>query len=310
VSETDSEKKVKIALDECRVLMLGAQILFGFHLRAVFQDQFASMPPVFRILYAFAFLCMAVVVGLLIAPSMQHRFVERGRTSGRILDHTTWFAGLALLPFALGLGADLTIVIGFKFGMTAGTVFGAATLLLALAFWYGIEYWWRDRRRQERTMPEEKDTPLDIRVEHMLTETRVLLPGAQALFGFQLVVLLTAEFDKLPQPSKLVHVFALCAIAISVILLMTPAAVHRITFAGRNTERFHSIGSFFVVASAVPLAAGISADIYVAIGKALGSSAFGLAAALTTAALLAALWFVQPLILRLKRTRRRPRMAS
>ena len=303
---SDEEKKVKIALDECRVLMLGAQILFGFHLRAAFQDQFANLSPASHILYVFAFVAMAVVIALLIAPSMQHRLVENGRSSGRIIEVTTLFAGLALAPFALSLGADIAIVFSFKFGTPTGAAFGFTFAGLALALWYGIEYLWRRPNGKEPAMPEEPDTPIDVRVEHMLTGSRVLLPGAQALFGFQLTVLLTAAFDKLPESSKLAHAFALCSIALAVILLMAPAALHRITFDGRNTERFHTMGARFVVAAAVPLALGISADIYVAVAKALASTAIGVAVACALAALLAALWFVQPLALRHRRREPHP----
>jgi hypothetical protein len=297
---SEPEKKVKIALDECRVLMLGAQILFGFHLRAVFEEQFASLSPPSRVLYVFAFAAMGVVLALLIAPSMQHRIVERGRTSGRILQATTLFATLALAPFALSLGADIAIVFSFKFGRAAGVALGAVIAGLALALWYGIEYPLRRPNGKERAMPEEPDTPIDVRVEHMLTESRVLLPGAQALFGFQLTVLLTAQFDKLADNSKLMHAFALCSIALAIILLMTPAALHRISFGGQNTESFHRMGSALVIAAAVPLALGISADIYVAVAKALGSMAIGVAVAAALAVLLAVLWFVQPLMLRHK----------
>jgi uncharacterized protein DUF6328 len=296
-----AEKAVKIALDECRVLMLGAQILFGFHLRAAFQEQFANLSPAARVLYVFAFVAMAVVLAFLIAPSMQHRIVERGRTSGRIVQATTLFAGLALAPFAFSLGADIAIVFSFKFGAASGAALGVAFAGLALALWYGIEYLLRRPNGKERAMPEEPHTPIDVRVEHMLTESRVLLPGAQALFGFQLTVLLTVAFDKLAESSKLAHAFALCSIAVAIILLMAPAALHRITFGGRNTERFHRMGSGFVVAAAVPLALGIGADIYVAVAKAVGSAPIGAAVACALAALLAALWFVQPLALRHKR---------
>jgi len=241
---------------------------------------------------------------------MQHRLVERGRTSGRILAATTLFAGLALAPFALSLGADIGIVFGFKFGTPTGATLGLAFAGLALALWYGIEYLLRRPNRKERAMPEEPDTPIDVRVEHMLTESRLLLPGAQALFGFQLTVLLTPAFDKLAENLKLTHAFALCSIALTIILLMTPAALHRISFGGQNTESFHRMGSAFVIAAAVPLAFGISADLYVAIAKALGSAPIGFAVACALAALLAVLWFAQPLALRHRHSRPHARAAG
>ena len=35
-------------------------------------------------------------------------------------------------------------------------------------------------------------TPLRAKVEQMLTEARVLIPGAQALLGFQMAIMLTS----------------------------------------------------------------------------------------------------------------------
>ena len=65
-----------------------------------------------------------------------------------------------------------------------------------------------------------KGTPLSAKVEQMLIEARVIIPGAQALLGFQLTVTLTRAFEQLPFESKLAHATALCCIALSVILLM------------------------------------------------------------------------------------------
>ena len=53
----------------------------------------------------------------------------------------------------------------------------------------------------------------------MLTEARVLLPGAQALLGFQLAVILNDTFSQLPQSSKLTNVASLCCISLAIILL-------------------------------------------------------------------------------------------
>jgi hypothetical protein len=42
----DLDQKLKTALDESRLLILGAQVLFGFAFQAVFQDQFNEVPLV------------------------------------------------------------------------------------------------------------------------------------------------------------------------------------------------------------------------------------------------------------------------
>ncbi len=69
----------------------------------------------------------------------------------------------------------------------------------------------------------------------MLTEARVNLPGAQALLGFQLAIVLTETFEKLPILPRMLHATALLSVALSVTLLITPAALHRIVWAGEDT---------------------------------------------------------------------------
>jgi len=294
------DQRVKTALDETRLLILGAQILFGFHLNSAFQAGFPELSAFSRGLHAASFLVMAIAIALLITPSLQHQFVDGGRATARILTATTGFAAAALLPIALSLGADLYIVIGHRFGVPAGAAAGIGFALVAVAGWYGAE--WLTRRALPHRKPVgEVDTPIDVRVEHMLTEARVMLPGAQALLGFQLAVMLTDAFAALPSASKIVHVVALCCVSLAVIILMAPASFHRISFNGQNTEDFYRLGSALVLAAAVPLAGGIVGDLYVAVTKALDRPEIGMAVAFAGFVILAALWLVQPLLLRARR---------
>ena len=135
---------------------------------------------------------------------------------------------------------------------------------------------------------------LHDKVEQMLTEARVMLPGAQALLGFQMAILLTSAFDKLPSSSKIAHTAALLCIALTIVLLIMPAAVHRIAYAGNDSEEFHRFGSKTLVVAAVPLAAGLALDLYVGVTKALESEALGLAVGIAGVAVLIGLWFVIP----------------
>src|SRR3981081_2028843 len=74
-------KKVKTALDETRMLILGAQILLGFEVRAAFSDGFDKLPPHSRHLGAFALMLMVPAVALMIMPGPYHRIVEGGQDS-------------------------------------------------------------------------------------------------------------------------------------------------------------------------------------------------------------------------------------
>jgi hypothetical protein len=289
-------RQVKTALDETRLLMLGAQVLFGFKLNGVFQEEFANLPLASRYVDCAGQVLMAIAIGL-VAPSMQHRIVENGADTVRIHRITGVFAGMALLPFAVSLGLGFYIVFDHVFGMTAALVAGSAFCLLAGMFWYGLGFSLR-RQNRKRTMQEEKPTPLTTKIEQMLTEARVILPGAQALLGFQLTVTLTRAFGQLSDSLKLFHVASLCCVAVAIILLMTPAALHRISFAGEDTPSFFAIGSWFVILAPAPLAIGIAGDLYVATSTAAASLTLGAILALAVLCLLAGLWYVVPMALR------------
>ena len=144
-------------------------------------------------------------------------------------------------------------------------------------------------------MPREpEETPLTTKIEQMLTEARVIIPGGQALLGFQFVVTLSQSFSDLPATAKYVHAGALCAVALAVTLLMTPAALHRITFGGEDDPTFFRIGSGLVIAATFPLALGIAADIYVVFLQISGQASIALAPAISSLLVLLGLWFAYP----------------
>ena len=98
----------------------------------------------------------------------------------------------------------------------------------------------------------------------MLTEARVVLPGAQALFGFQLAIVLTQAFEQLPSVSRMTHAASLFLVALAILMLMAPAAYHRIVHAGEDTRDMYRIGSALVTMATAPLALGLAGDIYLA----------------------------------------------
>jgi hypothetical protein len=295
---TKLERKVKVALDETRLLILGAQILLGFQFIAAFQDLFADLPRFVRALHAAALFLMVACIGFLIAPSMQHRIVERGRESVRILHVAGGMAAAALILFAVSLGIGMFTTLDRVFGLEFSAAAGSAFLIVALILWFVPALFMKEQRRKPlNTNAREDATPLATRVDQMLTEARVVLPGAQALLGFQLTVTLMTAFNALPAHQKLVHVIALALVALAVILLMTPAALHRIALGGHDTEGFLRAGSGFLVAATVPLAAGISGDLYVAAATAVDETT-GIVLGTAAFVVLCVLWYAAPLILR------------
>lgn len=124
----------------------------------------------------------------------------------------------------------------------------------------------------------------------------MVLPGIQALFGFQLIATFNQRFTLLAIYDQYLHYAALISIAVSAAIIMTPAAYHRIAERFTNSNRFIRIASRLVAIAMVPLMLAICADVYL-LGlmiteSVLVSSLMGLA----LLGLLSGLWFVFPLL--------------
>jgi hypothetical protein len=266
-----------------------------------------------RALHVVALVSMVACVAFLVGPTMQHRIVERGYESTRILRVAGDMAGIALVLFAISLAIDNFNVQQRVFGTTIGVIAALAFFLFIALLWF----WpvWHDRVERRLIMhseARETTTPLSTRIEQMLTEARVVLPGAQALLGFQFAVTLTRAFEHLAIYEKTVHVVALAVVALAVILLMTPAAIHRVALGGLDTEGFLRTGSRLVIGATLPLATGIAIDLYVAVSAAIGEQ-WGVVLACAVFALLLVLWYVIPYSIRWKqhaRQRAVTRMAA
>jgi hypothetical protein len=135
----------------------------------------------------------------------------------------------------------------------------------------------------------------------MLTEARVVLPGVQALLGFQLISVISQSFEKLPASSKLVHAVSLGCITIAVILLMAPAAYHRIVFSGQGADEVHRAGGRFVTCATIPLALGLAGDVYVVLTEITTSAMIGASIAGVALVFLVGLWHLFPVVVRLRR---------
>jgi uncharacterized protein (TIGR03382 family) len=294
------ELTVHTALDELRMQMLGTQVLFGFQFQGVFQDAFDTLPPLAKSIALCVFGLLVATLGCLIAPAAQHRLVERGIATRRLFDTANRFAEVALVLYALAMGFDVFVVASVYWGEAASAGGAGAAILVAVLLLFGLG-WIVRRREGSETMPERKEPELHEKIDQMLTEARVVLPGAQALLGFQFVVTLTKAFHALPDAVQTAHFAALACILLTVLLLISPAAVHRIAFDGQDADRMHDIGSRLVTLATVPLAAGIAIDVYVALAKVVPGAIPWIGGA-ASFALLATLWYVVPFAIRARQS--------
>jgi DMSO reductase anchor subunit len=292
--------KIQNALDEGRMLVLGSQVLLGFQYRSVFEPGFEKLPLASQYLKVGALGLMLLALGLLLAPGAYHRLVTEGEDTHGLNRFTTRVMDYALLPFAIALGLDVYVSMERTLAMRGALIFGAGATFLALFFWYGLELKRRGERepavREEQEMSKEKDkgeggAKIKDKIKHVLTECRVVLPGAQALLGFQFVTTLMESFEKLPPSSKYVHLVSLLLVAVSIVLLMTPAAYHRIVERGEETEHFHRFASRMLIAAMVPLALGLSGDLFVVVRRVTESATSAVASAVVSLLFFYGLWF-------------------
>ena len=135
--------KAENALNETRMLILGAQVLIGFDFQASFQPGFDRLPETAQQVKLIGLGLMLVAMGLLIPPGAFHQIVERGHDTLRLIAFTGRAAALALLPFAIGIGVEAYVAGLVVFGEGAAIALGLLGTAFALSFWYGLDWAWR-----------------------------------------------------------------------------------------------------------------------------------------------------------------------
>jgi hypothetical protein len=321
------KQKVKFGLDESRILVLGTQVLLGFQYSVVFQKDFDLLPQSSQYLKACGLGLLLLTLALLLSAAPYHQLAARGNDTADVLRFITGTVALALVPFAVSLSIDFYTSTEKVAGQLFGALAAVAALLTALFFWYGLGAFHkmsaaspgglhaRDHKLhneengamqdKKQDASEEAAMQLKDKIDQALTEARVVLPGAQALLGFQFTAMLVEGFDKLPISSKYVHLGSLALIALSTILLMAPAAYHRIAENGEESVHFERLASRLVLASMVPLALGICGDFFVVLRKISGSTEFSVISSCAMLAIFYGLWFGYSLLQR-KREQQRP----
>ena len=129
----------------------------------------------------------------------------------------------------------------------------------------------------------------------MLEEARMIVPGIQALFGFQLIAVYNATFhERLDRTHQVVHLVSICWIALAMGLVMTPAAYHRQAERGWITPRLARIASRLLQAALACLALGAGLDVYLIGFLVLGNTTAAVAIAVGVVVMLGLMWFAFP----------------
>jgi hypothetical protein len=131
-------------------------------------------------------------------------------------------------------------------------------------------------------------------VSMLADECRMVLPGVQALFGFQLIAVFSDGFsEKLSQFDQQLHLAAIVLVVVAIGMLMAPAAYHRQTSPMHVSHHLVRVSTRLLMWGLLPLALALSVDLYVVSRLVTG----GGAAALLAAAMLGVLclfWYLLP----------------
>jgi hypothetical protein len=139
---------------------------------------------------------------------------------------------------------------------------------------------------------------LEEEATHATDEARMVLPGVQAVLGFQLIAVFNQRFELFSPAEQVVHLAAFLLVALAMGLMMTPAAYHRQVERGSVSRRFVDLSSTLLTVAMIPLIVGICLDTFLIARLILAERLAAAAVAGAVAAVLASLWFAFPALCR------------
>lgn len=143
--------------------------------------------------------------------------------------------------------------------------------------------------------PESEKESLKEEMGRIVEEARMVLPGIQALFGFQAIAVFNERFKDLPMYVQDCHVAALAFVVVAIALIMMPAAYHRLAEPGCVSRHAIKVSSLSICYALAPLAAALALDIFVVTHAVTASLTLSLVGGIAAFTVLISLWFIYPL---------------
>lgn len=134
----------------------------------------------------------------------------------------------------------------------------------------------------------------------LLQELRVALPGVQVLFGFLLVVPFSARWGEVTSFQQDLYFACLLCAAAATAFLIAPTAIHRLDFEQGDKPLIVRISNVLAIIGLTFLALAI-VGVVLLITDLLYSGAVVAVYAATVAGIFIALWYMIPLVLRLRK---------
>jgi hypothetical protein len=127
-------------LNELRVALPGVQVLFAFLLIVPFQQRFAEVSELSRVVYFGGLAAAAASIAFFIAPATYHRLNLRRGTDEKeqmlLTSNRLTIIGTGLV--ATGMTCSVFIVADLLFGIFEATVAAVVTVVVFSLLWYGL----------------------------------------------------------------------------------------------------------------------------------------------------------------------------
>jgi hypothetical protein len=122
----------------------------------------------------------------------------------------------------------------------------------------------------------------------------MLLPGVQAVLGFQLIAVFNQRFQDLSAGEQLIHLAAFLLMALAMGLVMAPAAYHRQVERGSVSQHFVDLSSTLLTLALLPLVTGLGLDTYLIARLILMGEEVAMLVAAGISMTLLCLWYALP----------------
>ena len=132
-------------------------------------------------------------------------------------------------------------------------------------------------------------------MSELLQELRVALPGVQVLFAFLLTVPFTQRFAQITPFQQNVYFVTLLCSAAATLLLIAPAAHHRIEFRQHDKEHLVKVSTRFALAGTVALALAMTGAVLLVTDVLFKATVTAITVAAVAGAF-AVLWYALPLL--------------
>lgn len=151
--------------------------------------------------------------------------------------------------------------------------------------------------------PQVEHESLKDEMRNVVEEARMVIPGVQALFGFQTMAVFNNRFEELPASGVAAYVAGLAMLAIAIAMLMAPAACHRMSERGQVSRSLIDLSSRLLTWGMLPLMLGLSLDIFVVVLATMEDLREALVGGFAALLVFTGFWYVMPALRRRRHER-------